>query len=423
MIWVEPGTIQSKVELAAEAAGADVAQLIEIVSVALAAEADMALRETLRQASNCPPDQALILQLPTVPAALEIAADGLLRPLRTDGTTGVPQLEVLVSGQDPPNSRAQVAEACAKTEPSARALLASFFLPGSLPSRSTFEAVRRWAPLIEAPAYRFAARTSATLDAWRSAALREAANGPLPPQSVISLYYPLIHSAAHLTLVSSDLGAGEWLADLVRSFEWINWTPSFPLTRERTVWLAAAAAKSAAAFGPDVVDRYLGALADGQHAYKVFDALFGLASIAMAHDRVLVPITKAIAAAQDASVSRITAGAEQAPWMFRSALGVLQRWEDDRSADPVALGQLGWDADASGGLATRQALRLDPSVIDARGQVLGFGALPTIMQAPPGEHYPPRSPLRSPLLPGHQELARLLTRAWGPSPKVLETLH
>ena len=421
MIWVEPGTIQSNVELAAEAAGADVSQLIATVSLALAAEADVDLRDRLRQASNCPPDQALILQLPGVPAALEIGPGGLLHPLRTNETTGAPQLEVLVSADS--ELRARVGEACARSEPSARALFASFFLPGSLPSRSTFEAVCQWAALIEAPAYRFVARTSATLDAWRSAALREVANGPLPADSVTSLYYPLVHSAAHLTLVSSDLGAGDWLADMARSFEWISWTPSFPLTRERTVWLAAAAAKSAAAFGPDVVDCYLRALANGRHAYKVFDALFGLASIALAHDRVLAPITKAIAAAQDASISRITAGAEQAPWMFRSALALLQRWEDDRSADPVALRRLGWEAGASVGLATRQALRLDPSAIDARGQVLGFGALPAIMQARLGEHYPRRSPLRSPLLPGHQELAGLLTRAWGASPRSPQTLH
>lgn len=421
MIWVEPGTIQSKVELAAEAAGADVAQLIATVSLALAAEGDAGLREALRQASDCPSDRPLILQLPGVPAALEIGPGALSRPLRVDRTSGAPQLEVLASADS--ELRARLAEGCAKTEPIARGLLMSFFLPGSLPSRTTFETVYRWGPLIEAPAYRFAARTSATLDAWRGAALREAATGDLPSQSVISLYYPLVHSAAHLTLVGGDPGAGEWLADMARSFEWISWTPTFPLLRERTVWLAAAAAKSAAAFGPDVVDRYLGALAEARHAYKVFDALFGLASIALAHDRVLGPISKAVAAAQDASVSRITAGAEQAPWMFRSALALLRRWEDDRSADPVASRQLGWDAGAGVGLATRQSLRLDPSAIDARGQVLGFGALPAIMQARPGEHYPRRSPLRSPLLPSHPELAGLLTRAWGAAPKVLQTVH
>jgi hypothetical protein len=94
MIRVEPGAIQPKVELAAGAVGDDVTQLIAIVSLALAVEADVALRERLRHSSHCPPDQALILRLPTVPAALEIGPGDVLRPLRTNGTTGAPRLTV-----------------------------------------------------------------------------------------------------------------------------------------------------------------------------------------------------------------------------------------------------------------------------------------------------------------------------------------
>jgi hypothetical protein len=313
--------------------------------------------------------------------------------------------------------------ACARAEPAVQALFEAFFVPGSLPSRSEFDAIFRWGPLIETPAYRFVARATATLDGWRNSALSEAANGASEPESVISFYYPLSHTAAHLTLLCSELGGGPWLAEMARSFEWTTWTPSFPLVRERTVWLAAAAAKSAAAFGPDVVDRYLRVATDSRHAYKAFDALFGLAAIALAHDHVLAPITKAVIAAQNRSIDRITTGAEQAPWMFRSAIAALRRWADERQADPLALRQLSWDVGASVGLATRQAFRLDPSDIDARGQVLGFGALPAIMQASPGEHFPRRSPRRSPLLPHAHELAGLLTRAWGPGPKVRQALH
>ncbi|MDB5482802.1 MAG: hypothetical protein JWO83_3855, partial [Caulobacteraceae bacterium] len=343
------------------------------------------------------------------------------RPLRTSKATHAPSLEALVAAHSELDRR--VRAAYVKAEPAAQALLKDFFLPGNLPSRPAFEAVIRWGPLIEAPAYRFAARASSTLDTWRNSALSDASNGVSPRESVISFYYPLVHSMAHLSVLSSEVGAGAWLADMALSFEWTNWTPSFPLVRERTVWLAAAAAKSAAAFGPDVVDRYLRALADNRHVYKVFDALFGLASIALAHDPTLAPITKAITAAEDASISRIGVGAEQAPWMFRSAIGMLQRWADDRSADPLALRQLDWDSDASVGLATQQAFRLNPSDIDVRGQVLGFGVLPAIMQAPPGAHYPQHSPLRSPLLPQGHELAGILTRAWGASAKILQTIH
>jgi hypothetical protein len=415
-------SIHSRAE-AATASGhaADIAEIIAIITMALAIEADVELRTALRLAADCPSDQALILQLPNVSAALEIGADGFLRPLRTCEKTGTPQFETLVAGHT--ELRARVAEACAKAELAAHALFMGFLAPGSLPSRATFEAVFRWSPLIEGPAYRFAARASSTLDEWRSAAISEVARGVSAPEAVIAFYYPLSHTMAHLTMLSSGRGAAAWLADMALSFEWVSWTPTFALLRERTIWLAAAAAKSAAAFGPDVIDRYLRVVIDSRHAYKLFDALFGLAAIALAHDHVLAAVAKAIAAAQGTSLSRITAGADQAPWMFRSVLSALQRWADDRSSDPVALRRLGWDSGASTGLATRQAFRLDPSEIDARGQILGFGALPAIMHAPPGGHYPQRSRLRGPLLPQRHELPDILTRAWGPSPEVLQTIH
>ncbi len=400
---------------------ADVAQMIRLVSIALAAEGDAHLREALRQSADCAPDQTLILKLPNVPGALEIAASGDLLAIRVTETAAAVHLDALIAAH--PELQRQVAAACAATEPAAQALFESFFLPGGLPSRSAFDAVFRWGPLIEAPAYRFVARASSTLDGWRGSALREAANDMSPPETVMSFYYPLNHTMAHLTMLCSESGAGRWLADMARSFEWTTWTPSLPLLRERTVWLAAAAAKSAAAFGPDVVDRYMGALANSRHVLKAFDALFGLASIALAHNRVLAPITKAVVAAEDASIGRITTGVEQAPMMFRSAIALLRRWADDRRADPVALRQLGWDSGASRGLATRQAFRLDPSGIDARGHVLGFDALPAIMQARPGGHYPRRSPPRSPLLPQPHELSGILMRAWGPRPRARQTVH
>jgi hypothetical protein len=64
----------------------------------------------------------------------------------------------------------------------------------------------------------------------------------------------LNHTVAHLTLLCSGVKARPWLVDLARSFPWVHWTPPFPLIRERTMWLAAAAARSASTFGTGVVD-------------------------------------------------------------------------------------------------------------------------------------------------------------------------
>ena len=49
----------------------------------------------------------------------------------------------------------------------------------------------------------------------------------------------------------------------------------FPLMRERTVWLAACAGRSAVAFGEPAIGQYLATLSKAEHPMKAFDALFG----------------------------------------------------------------------------------------------------------------------------------------------------
>ena len=67
-----------------------------------------------------------------------------------------------------------------------------------------------------------------------------------------------------------------WLNVMASQFSWTMWTPTFPLLRERTAWLAACAARPALAFGEPVIGRYLAALSKAEHPMKAFDALFGL---------------------------------------------------------------------------------------------------------------------------------------------------
>jgi hypothetical protein len=81
--------------------------------------------------------------------------------------------------------------------------------------------------------------------------------------------------------IASSPAAGPWLAEMASSFTWKEWTPAFVLSREKTLWLMAAAAKSAAAFGEPVLDRYLGKLSRLDHPVKSFDALLGLVAIGL----------------------------------------------------------------------------------------------------------------------------------------------
>src|SRR6202043_1893948 len=95
--------------------------------------------------------------------------------------------------------------------------------------------------------------------------------------------WQLAQAVGQLTLLASSNEARPWLASMAKSFVWENWTPSFVLLRERTFWLAAIAARSAAAFGESVVEGYLRRLSQAKHPMMTFDALFGLTAIALAN--------------------------------------------------------------------------------------------------------------------------------------------
>jgi hypothetical protein len=73
---------------------------------------------------------------------------------------------------------------------------------------------------------------------------------------------------------------------MAHSFVWKNWTPSYPLVRERILRLAVRGAWTAARFGPSVIDRYLATLTGGP-LLRVFDGILGLVSLAIVfeHER------------------------------------------------------------------------------------------------------------------------------------------
>ncbi|MGA7810281.1 hypothetical protein [Bradyrhizobium sp.] len=85
---------------------------------------------------------------------------------------------------------------------------------------------------------------------------------------------------------------------MAKSFTWINWTPTFPFARERTAWLAAA--RSAIAFGAEVVDRYGDVLGRATHITQLFDVLVGLTAIGLSEGSVRDRIAGLIADERDA---------------------------------------------------------------------------------------------------------------------------
>ncbi len=223
----------------------------------------------------------------------------------------------------------------------------------------------------------------------------------------------------HLTLIASSREAQDWLSDMAHAFTWVNWTPSFALVRERTAWLAAAAARSAAAFGPAVAPHYFRALEDARHPTKVFDALLGLVAIACAHGEAFGPVQEGIVRHQRDSMQQEIPGQRFADLAYQSALSSLKAWQRRQDIPTDTGHDPGRPVERDPDLATREALWIDPTDAGPDGDMFGIAMLPSVMSVSAEHHYP----MRSVKAPPQSRMHEILHRAWSPAPNGLSTLH
>jgi hypothetical protein len=285
--------------------------------------------------------------------------------------------------------------------------------PGETPSRRAFAALLPWTPAVEKIAYKTAASIAVTLDLLRPYILADLHAGlPVPPR-LLRQYWQRAHAAAQFFLLASDSAAGPWLGDMARQFDWINWTPSFTLLRERTTWLAACAARSAAAFGEPVVPGYLAKLEGAAHPFRAFDALFGLTAIALGNPALSPSIAQEIRVR-----GRLAdAGRPSSPYIhqaYADAVAVIEGTADWAGDDAEEIEALGWRAGETTGLATKAALRTDPAIVTQSGHLLGFVILPTIF-ATPVVQFNPLQQRRQPT--SQASIADVLRSAWGAPPQ------
>jgi hypothetical protein len=223
-------------------------------------------------------------------------------------------------------------------------------------------------------------------------------------------YWQLVHALGQLTLVASSNEARPWLASMANSFVWDNWTPSFVLLRERTFWLAAIAARSAAAFGESVVEDYLRRLSQAKHPMMVFDALFGLTAIALANPSSKAPILTALSGLR---VANLALARDHDVYLisYESAVRVLS----GRPVEQRVFRELHWRTGSPKGMATRPALIGDPTALSASGEYLGFSMLPFVTDSPQGEHFP-KFPAYSEKEISRGKIAAAFRRAWVAEP-------
>jgi len=188
------------------AVSTDVDEIVAIVAIALTLERDPALQIELRRLSEVGEMGALSLEFPGLSGAIQLLPNGGAWALRAPDGVCI-DLDRLVDAHAP--IRTAITDGRVRATPAAVKTVLPFFTPERLPSRREFEALRRWAPLIEKPAYRACARVITLLEHWRGAALREP--DVMPAGSMVERYYALLHTMAHLTLLASSPDAGPWL--------------------------------------------------------------------------------------------------------------------------------------------------------------------------------------------------------------------
>lgn len=403
----------------------DANELFARLAFAITIEQDAQLHARIRRFARVRASDPLMVSLPESDAWLKIDS-GRPATVQRAPLPGLVQVNLDDAANQDGALRADLMTATNRTKATSQALqlLTPLFDSHQVPNREQVDILSRWAPAIERVAYRFCAFAVILLDRLRPA-LVVALNEPEdPPEERLIEYWNFTHTMGHLSLLASTRDAHPWLTGLANSFEWLNWTPTFPLLRERTLWLSAVAARCAVAYGEGTIDKYLATFSRADHPMKSFDALFGLLAIALDQE----PIAAQVAA----EIRRIRRGSShhRAPFdalvetMTATALNVLR--------DPAGarlrfdqIGSLGMDRQsrASGGFLTPAALRRDPTEILWSGEMLGLLALPSFVGAAAQTYYPVNSTPTVGVPPSPLEIASVIGRAWAPERLAPSTVH
>jgi hypothetical protein len=399
-------------------------EIARTLALAFAVAADTPLREMVRGVAGATADAAFAMRQPGGSAWLIVESNRIAAARHRPA--GMPVVDHETLHRHAPGLAAMVQAAFDRTTvlADAAALVGALLGPAETPSRQAFAALLPWRPVIEQMAFKTAASLAVTLDFLRPRLVADLRSGDAPPPALLNEYWQRVHAAAQLVLLASEDAARPWLVEMSGQFAWVNWTPTFTLLRERTTWLAACAARSAAAYGAPVVGKYLAVLEAARHPFKVFDALFGLAAIALGD-----PPAAAAIAAEIRSLRRWHLAGEATPsthvvQAYADALDLIEGnapWAGDGAAEVAALG---WRSLPPQGLATPVALRTDPAVVTRSGHLLGFAVLPTVLATPVALFNPDRTVVHPAAQATASEIvAEVLRGAWTPIAPAARVLH
>jgi hypothetical protein len=212
-----------------------------------------------------------------------------------------------------------------------------------------------------------------------------------------------------LTLSTSSTPVG-WLEEMEANLSLRDWTPSRWLIRERSGWLAAIGAKSAASFGPSAAGRYARRLEASRHPVDVLDALIGLTSIGLAHPGSIADIADFMTQFQ----ARPPMPGLLVPGFAKAAVQQAAAMLRDPDIAVSDAGRyFGSRGDSRSPLGIAGLLSLDPTDADSALRILGLSLVP-LVTSQPREMLLPRIRPRRGTWGGlsDREIDRLFNRTW-----------
>jgi hypothetical protein len=403
----------------------DHAEMVNTLAIALAIESDRSLQLQLQRLARASDGQSFMVSQLRSRAWLKLGNDRGITVHR-ERVDGLKTIDLdLALGSNPDLTDALQHTLSGTTVATASELLDPVWEMDAMPSREQYAVLRQWSPLLEQMAYKSSARILNLLDALRPEIIQHLTAGAQGAEPGLSVYWSGVHIVAYLTLLASEPEAQPWLSDMASQFRWTMWTPTFPLLRERTVWLAACAARSAVAFGEPVIGQYLTTLSKAEHPMKAFDALFGLVAIALGRKVAAASILAEIRSLKEALGRRHVAHADYFRMAYDDAMRVISEAASGEHAAAAEIRNIDWRAEPQMALATRAALCTDPASFPASGRFVGFSILPIVVSAAPQEHYCATATLWRDLDVTGQDIVNVIRRAWVPNSQATAsgTLH
>ncbi len=174
-----------------------------------------------------------------------------------------------------------------------------------------------------------------------------------------------------------------------------------------------------------LIQGYLARLEAASHPFKAFDALFGLAAIALGNPGLSPSIAAEVRLLQRLADAGGRLSSPYVRQAYGDAVELIEGTADWAGGDAEEIEALGWKVETPAGLATELALRTDPAIITQSGHLLGFLILPVVFATPVAQFNParrinPRSRQSTPT----DIIAQVLRGAWGgPPPRTVRVLH